>query len=80
MDVFVIVALALAVLSLGAVGVAGVALVRTVKGLAAAAGRTMELVRPLTEELAAETAVTTLEIDALQRNIAARRDAPGRRG
>lgn len=79
MDVFVIVALALLVVSLGAVGVTGLALTRAVKGLTASARRSRELLRPLTEELRAEQAVTALEIEALQRTTAARRPTPSRR-
>jgi hypothetical protein len=71
-DVFVLVALALAVLALGAVVVAGVALVRAVKELSGAARAAGERVAPLTDELRAEQAVTLLEVDALQRSLARR--------
>jgi hypothetical protein len=80
LDIFVIVALAVLVLSLGAVGVAAVGLKRAVSGLAAAGRSAGERMRPLAAELQAEQAVSALELEALQRTLAARKPSPRTRG
>lgn len=80
MDVFVIVALAVLVVSIGATVVSGLALYRAVRALTAAAREAAGRIGPLTEELRAEQAVTALELAALQRTRAAGQRAPrGRR-
>lgn len=79
MSTFVIVSLVVAVVSLGAVGVVGLALWRAVGDLRAAGATATERIRPLTAELAAEQAVTALELDALRRAAERRSAAPRRR-
>lgn len=65
MAVFVILALALAVLSVAAVVVAALQVVTVGRGLAAAVGEATTQLRPLAEELAEEAAVTAAELEAL---------------
>lgn len=67
MSAFVILSLALAVCATGMVVVGTVVLWRAAKDLRAEAVRMGERLGPLSEELSAEMAVTTLELDALQR-------------
>ncbi len=77
MEAFVLVALAFAVLSLAGVGVAAMALLRAGKALKVARLDAEKKISPLAEELAAEQAVTALELDALRR---ARTAPSARRG
>ncbi len=79
MDELVIVALAFGVVSLGGAGVAAVALWRAVGDLRSASAAAGERITPLTDELAAEQAVTALELEALQRTTARRSSAPRHR-
>lgn len=67
MEVFVILALALAVVAVGAVVVAVVVLRKQVAALAEGMRATSEHVRRLSEELGEEVATLTLEAEALQR-------------
>lgn len=79
MGVFVIVAAAVLLLSAGAAVVALVALRRSLRGLSAATAEARQRLEPLSEELAAEQAVTALELEALRRRGSAGRAAPARR-
>ena len=74
MEAFVLVALAFAVLSVAGVVVAVVSLGRAAKGLKAAQAAAEGKISPLAEELAAEQAVTALELDAIRRTRAAPSD------
>lgn len=76
MDVFILVALAVAVASVGAVGVAAIGLWRAGRGLREAREVAMTRIGPLVDELAAEQAVTALELSALQRTRQAGHTAP----
>jgi uncharacterized membrane protein len=78
----IILSLALVVVALGMVVVAVVVLLRAVRGLKEAGEVAGERIGPLVEELQAEQAVTAIELEALQRNAAARREvrSGGRRG
>jgi hypothetical protein len=67
MQSFIILSLAFAVVSVGMVVVAVVALRRSVKDLTDAGRQASERIAPLAEELQAEQAVTQLEVEALQR-------------
>jgi uncharacterized protein HemX len=68
-DVFVVLALALAVLAVGTVVVAVVVLRRQVKALSAALRQSSERIETLARELGEESAVLSLETEALQRRI-----------
>jgi hypothetical protein len=68
---FVLLALALALIALGATAVAAVQVLRGVRRLRAATQRTTERLAPLLEELQAEAAVAATESEALQERIAA---------
>jgi hypothetical protein len=74
-NVLVILALGVMVLSFGAAIVAMVALKRAVSGLTAAGRSASERLEPLRSELADEQAVTELELAALQRTMEAGRPA-----
>lgn len=80
MEWFVILGLAFAVLSVGVVGVAALALRTAAKGLAEAGREASERIRPLAEELREEQAVTQLELESLQRRRAQSAGASPRRG
>lgn len=73
MPVFVVVALALAILAVAMVVVAALQLRTTAGALVGAARAAIERLGPLTEELRDEMAVTSAELDAL----AQRRDDEG---
>ena len=68
---FVLLALALAVVALGAAAVAALQLRRGVRRLRAGVDQVTQQVRPLIDELSAEAAVAGTEVEALQRRIAA---------
>jgi uncharacterized protein YoxC len=72
MGPFVLLAVALAVLTVGLVVVAVVVLVRAVKALAGAMGEVSTQLAGLVDELNAEAAVASLEVDHLQRRLAQR--------
>jgi hypothetical protein len=78
LDVFVLVALAFAVVSLGAVAVAAVTLWRAGRSLADAGRGAGQRMGALTAELADEQAVMALELEAIGRRRAA--GAKARRG
>ena len=79
MDAFVILALALAVMALGAVIAAGIALRRQALGLTDEVRRSEQRLIPLVTEMTDEFAVTALESEAISRryarNVASERDA-----
>jgi regulator of protease activity HflC (stomatin/prohibitin superfamily) len=70
-EVFVVVALALAVVAVGTVVVAVVVLLRQMRLLREALRGTTERLRTLAEELGDEGAVLALETEALQRRLEA---------
>jgi hypothetical protein len=76
---FVVVALALVLLSLGAVVVTAVSLKRAASGLSAAGRAASERIGPLSAELADEQAVLALELEALQRGRSRGGDGGSRR-
>ncbi len=76
MAVFVVLALALAVMAIGMVVVGIVVLRRQVQALTQAVDATMAQVRELTTELSEESAVLALEAEALQRRLADGTDKP----
>jgi len=82
-DVVVVVALALAVVALGACAVVGREFYRTVRRLRATTVATRTSLVALTDELQAELAVSTTEVEALQARAtaftAARAGRPRRR-
>lgn len=67
MEVFVVLAVVLALAALGAVVAAAVALKRQSGVLAAQVQRTQERLKPLVDEFNDELAVTTLETEAIAR-------------
>lgn len=71
MDAFVFLALAVAVLSIGLVGVAVAQAVRVTRRLLSTMRAASERIRPLTEELEREAAVAGTEGEALERRLAA---------
>lgn len=68
--VFVVVALALAVVAVGGVVVAALQLRGAVSGLRDRAGTAGQRLTPLTDELTDEAAVTAVELEALQDSVA----------
>jgi hypothetical protein len=75
---FVLLAVALAVVALGAAAVAARQLLVTTKRLRAVTQRTTERLRPLLDEIQAEIAVSATEADAVQQRIEALQES--RRG
>jgi hypothetical protein len=67
--VAVVLAVVLAVVVTAVSAVVARALWRTVRGLQRALAATTERLRPLIEELQAEAAVTTTEVEAVQRRL-----------
>lgn len=65
MDVFVVIALALAVVALGCCAVVGGELYRSVRRLGSATAATRNRLVALTDELQAELAVSSTEVQAL---------------
>lgn len=66
MSVFVVLAVALAIVAVAVVAVVAARLVRLVKGLQRVVAATLQRVQPLLDELQTETAVTALELEGLQ--------------
>lgn len=80
MSAFVVLSVALAVAIVAATGVLIVRLARQTRQAAEDIGRSVERLKPLADELAAELAVTEAELAALQeRNAAAGREPAGER-
>lgn len=71
MDAFVVLSLALAAASVGLAFVGALGVARALRGLRAVVGNTMEQLQPLRTELADELAVTSIEVDAVGRRLAA---------
>lgn len=77
MAVFVVLSLVLTVIALGAVGAAAISLRRGVRGLRGAVSAANDRLRPLATELREESAVTALELEALQRTRSSPRPPVG---
>ena len=77
MSAFVVLAVALAVAIVAVTGVLVVHLARETRKAADDIGRSVERLKPLAEELAAELAVTETELAALQERTAGAGDEPG---
>jgi hypothetical protein len=75
MEVFAVLAVAMAVACLGMAVVAARRLKQQAQSLRAAVERVTERLAPLTEELQAEVAVTATELEHLQRQADERRKA-----
>lgn len=75
MGPFVVLAIALAAVALGAAMVAVRQLLAQVAGLRAAAGTAAGQVRPIVDELTEELAVTSTEVEAVQAAVARGRAA-----
>lgn len=80
MSAFVLLALALAFVALGAAAVAGRQLYLAVRRLRAMTERTSALLTPLLDDLQAEVAVSTTEVEAVQERVAALQLSRRRRG
>ena len=74
MSAFVVLAIALAVVITAVTVLAGRELWRTSRKLGAAVRTTTQRLAPLSEELQAELAVTSLELDGLSRQVERLRD------
>lgn len=78
MSVFVVVALALAVMTAGVAVIAVLQVRSAATGLASAVSRAADALRPLAAELGEEVAVTGREVEALAAQKGAGRTGPAR--